>query len=70
MEIIKFIDNKMHYRGCILEVGAMQIVDDVCLIHVTNSENDFDLILVANETSINDVIQTSAQMIIDTLSNG
>jgi hypothetical protein len=38
-------------------------------LHLMNEDNNFWVLFLANETSINGVIQTSAQMIIDTLTN-
>jgi len=38
-------------------------------IRLVNEENNFWILFLANETSINGVTQTSAQMIIDTLNN-
>jgi len=38
-------------------------------LSLVNDENNFWVLFLANETTINGVIQTSAQMIIDTLTN-
>ncbi len=69
MEYIGLIDNKLIYRGLELTYSNLVEIGDAVNIDVKNDENDFAITLVANETSINDVIQTSAQMIIDTLNN-
>lgn len=44
--------------------------EDVVLITIQNDIYTSVIALVANEVAINEVVQTSAQMIIDTLSNG
>jgi hypothetical protein len=38
-------------------------------LNLMNEDNNFWVLFLANETSINGVIQTSSQMIIDTLTN-
>lgn len=38
-------------------------------LRLVNDENNFWVLFLANETTINGVLQTSAQMIIDTLTN-
>lgn len=70
IEHITFENGKINYRNCILSIKYSEIIGDACLINVFNDDNDFTIVLVSNETSINGVIQTSVQMIIDTLSNG
>lgn len=70
MENIIFINNILTFRGQDFSCGNSYILDDLVIINLINIDNDFNAILVPYETSINDVIQTSAQMIIDTLSNG
>jgi hypothetical protein len=70
MEFVTFENGIMNYRNCLLWVRNSEVLGDACLINVFNEDNDFIITLVANETTINGVIQTSAQMIIDTLSNG
>ena len=69
MEELTFLDNQLNYRGQFYQVGDSMIMDDVVVTNLFDAENNFNVIIVANQTSINGVIQTSAQMIIDTLSN-
>ena len=69
MEELTYLDNQLNYRGQFYQVGDSMIMDDVVVTNLFDAENNFNVILVANQTSINEVIQTSAQMIIDTLTN-
>jgi len=69
MEELTFLDNQLNYRGQFYQVGDSMIMDDVVVTNLFDAENNFNVILVSNQTSINGVIQTSAQMIIDTLTN-
>jgi len=69
MEELTFLDNQLNYRGQFYQVGDSMIMDDVVVTNLFDAENNFNVIIVANQTSINGVIQTSAQMIIDTLTN-
>lgn len=69
MEELTFLDNQLNYRGQFYQVGDSMIMDDVVVTNLFDAENNFNVILVANQTSINGVLQTSAQMIIDTLTN-
>lgn len=68
MEIVTFVDGWMTYRDCVVQIESMFTEDNICYVHVINEQNDFSLILVADNTIINGVLQTSAQMIYDTLS--
>lgn len=70
MEYLYFIDNKLDFRGCICSIRDMYEVGSAVMISLFNDENDFVITAVVNETYINDVLQTSADMIIETLSNG
>lgn len=67
MEELTFLNNQLHYRGQFYQVGDSMIMDDSIFLNLFDSENNFKIILVSNQTSINGVLQTSAQMIIDTL---
>jgi len=69
MEELTYLDNQLNYRGQFYQVGDSMIMDDVVVTNLFDTENNFNVIIVANQTSINGVIQTSAQMIIDTLTN-
>lgn len=60
------IFNNEEYNIVLLEATS----DTNVYVGVQNDVYNYIIVLVANETSINGVLQTSAQMIIDTLSNG
>jgi hypothetical protein len=64
-----FSGNLLTFRDQQFTCGQSYIEGDACIINLLNDDNDFNVILVANETTINGVLQTSAQMIIDTLTN-
>ena len=70
MEYLIFVDKKLTYRGQYFNCSQYYIEGDACIVNLTNSDNDIMVIFVANETTINDVLQTSADMILQTLSNG
>jgi hypothetical protein len=69
MEELTYLDNQLNYRGQFYEVGDSMIMDDAVFLNLFDTENNFKVIIVANQTSINGVIQTSSQMIIETLTN-
>jgi hypothetical protein len=69
MEELTYLDNQLNYRGQFYQVGDSMIMDDAVFLNLFDTENNFKVIIVANQTSINGVIQTSAQMIIETLTN-
>ena len=67
MEEIIFLNGKIEYRGFWFNVGISNDIEGICFVNLFDDNNNFNIILVPNETSINGVLQTSAQMIIDTL---
>jgi len=69
MEKINLKDNKLIYRGQELTYGNLIIIGNAVNIDVNNDSNDCTITLVENDTTINDVLQTSAQMIYDTLTS-
>jgi hypothetical protein len=69
METIKISNHQLEYRNQYYDYGNCEIVGNAVIVNVFDSENNFMIILVKNETTINDVIQTSAQMIYDTLTS-
>ena len=69
MEKLIYLDNKLEYRGFWYSVGQGSVIDSLCILNIYEGEFNFDIGLLANETTINGVLQTSAQMIIDTLTN-
>ena len=71
MEEITFINNIITYRGYDYSIGFIEPGSDIsALVNLVNEPYTFTVALIENETIINGVLQTSAQMIIDTLSNG
>jgi hypothetical protein len=56
------------FRGVVYAASLFDIVSDSQInIFLQNDEYSFFATFIANETSINGIVQTSAQMIYDTL---
>ena len=55
--------------GEILPITELYIESNGVFVHLENSVNNFWMVFIENETTINDVLQTSAQMIYDTLTS-
>jgi hypothetical protein len=70
MEELLLIDNQLTYRGFQYYIANTQQVNDAVFVNLIHDDSEFTITLVANQTSINGILQTSAQMIIDTLTNG
>lgn len=70
MEEIILKNGLINYRGQVYNYTDLTIVDTAVNIALLYDGSLFEVTVVANETTINGVLQTSAQMIIDTLSNG
>lgn len=70
MEEITLINGQLTYRGQIYNYSDLTEIYNAVNIRLFNNDCDFEVTVVADEVSINGVVQTSAQMIIDTLSNG
>jgi len=52
------------------EISSIDLIsDEIAYLNLFNDKYNFTYGVVANETTINGVLQTSAQMIIDTLTN-
>ena len=66
---IKYIDGILMFNGQEFSISELTIESNAVFVHLVNENNDFTMVLVENETTINDVIQTSAQMIYDTLTS-
>ena len=61
-------DNKLTLSDIVYSFDDIQLIDENQVnIHLYNSEYNSIYALISNETTINGVLQTSAQMIIDTL---
>jgi hypothetical protein len=63
-------NNKAQFRGQWFDIVSSKLDGGYCLVNLVNQDNDLIVCFGGNETTINGVLQTSAQMIIDTLSNG
>ena len=66
---IKYIDGILMFNGQEFSISELTIESNAVFVHLVNENNDFTMVLVENETTINDVLQTSAQMIYDTLTS-
>lgn len=65
-----YINVILEFKEDFFKVLSADAVDDMMVhIHIYNEIYNEIIGLSANETTINGVIQTSAQMIIDTLTN-
>jgi hypothetical protein len=58
----------LSYMGVDFQISGMEISSNGVFVNCTNAQNDFWMLLIENETIINGVLQTSSQMIYDTLS--
>ena len=70
MEDITIINGLLTYRGQEYNYNYNSDIDTLVFIRLYDDIHDGLVTVVANEVSINGIVQTSAQMIIDTLSNG
>ena len=66
-----FSNNILTLDSIELKIESLeQQSEEIVALNLVNNIYNFQYIVVANEVKINGVLQTSAQMIIDTLSNG
>lgn len=71
MNYLYFNDNVLNINDNLFSIdGSYTDGPDNANIHLINDDNDFWILFQSNDVTINGVLQTSAQMIIDTLSNG
>lgn len=71
MDIIIQTGNKIVYRDIEYTVSSAEIGSDiVVLVQIYNDNLNPTIALVANETIINDVLQTSVEMLYKTITNG
>jgi hypothetical protein len=70
MEEITLINGQLTYRGQMYNYSDLTEINTAVNITLLYDGSTFEVTVVANEVSINGIVQTSAQMIIDTLSNG
>lgn len=67
---LSFENNLLNYRQQLFSCIGFEIQDELfASVNIINSNNDCWVLFQSNMTIINGVIQTSAQMIIDTLTN-
>ena len=66
---VEFINEKLIFSNQEFEIGMIEIADDGVRVKCQNSQNDFWVLFIQNELIINGILQTSAQMIFDTLTN-
>jgi hypothetical protein len=65
-----FTNNILEFRDDFFEISSVDLVDiNMVHVHIYNEIYNEIIGVTANETTINGVLQTSAQMIIDTLTN-
>lgn len=70
MEYLIFKNNLLQFRNQSYQVELSEYYEGYCRLNLINDENNIIILLGSNETTINGVLQTSVQMIIDTLSDG
>jgi hypothetical protein len=66
---LEYINQKLSFSNQIFDIAQIEISFDGVKVKCHNDQNDFWVLFIANETTINGVLQTSAQMIYDTLTN-
>lgn len=65
-----FTNSLLSWDGNLFQVAYLYTDGDInANLNLFNDENNFWILFLANQTTINGVLQTSAQMIIDTLTN-
>jgi hypothetical protein len=63
-----FLDGLVTFRDLVYSASLFDITSENQInMHLQNDEYSFFATFIANETTINGVLQTSAQMIYDTL---
>lgn len=65
-----FFDNILNWNGDLFQIKDFYTDGDLnANVNLFNEGNDFWVLFLANETKINKVLQTSSQMIMETLSS-
>jgi hypothetical protein len=65
-----FTNNILEFRDDFFKISSVDLVDiNMVHVHIYNEIYNEIIGVTANRTTINGVLQTSAQMIIDTLTN-
>lgn len=71
MIILNYTDNILNLDSIGYTIESMEKqADTLVALNLVNDVYNFQYVVAANEVTINGIVQTSAQMIIDTLSNG
>jgi len=71
MIYLLYVNNILEYQGDNYKILSVEVIDkNLVHVHIYNDQYNCIIGLVANETTINDVLQTSADMIFETLTNG
>jgi hypothetical protein len=70
MESILFSEGILNFNGGYYDlVGIISDPGQAVLVSLKNEQYEFTIALTANETTINGVLQTSSEMIVETLSS-
>ena len=65
-----YYNNLLNLNAVDYEISSIEIMSDLIVyLEIFNKRYNCTYAVVANKTTINGVLQTSAQMIIDTLTN-
>lgn len=68
---LSYINKVLTFNGIEYDVVELETTSDINVLVTIKNEIYYSVVsFVANQATINGVLQTSAQMIIDTLSNG
>jgi hypothetical protein len=70
IEEVTFINSIITYRGNNYYIGGVESSSDIStIVNLVNEPYTFNIVLIANQTAINGVLQTSPEMIVETLSS-
>ena len=71
MAYLTYINSVLTFRNIQYQITDITKSSEVSVfVSLQNEEYNSIIAFVANETTINDILQTSADMIIETLTNG
>jgi len=70
MESILFSEGIINFNGGYYDlVGIVSNPEQAVLVSLKNEQYEFTIALTANETTINGIVQTTSEMIVETLSS-
>ena len=70
METLLYTQGILNFKGINYELLDVNYQPEMSVLAILNNEQySFTIALVANETIINEVLQTSSEMIVDTLTS-